>query len=87
MKERIALAQSKNEGLEKEMENLRLEKRRIVAQSVPDVVGMGIRDAVYVLENRGLKVQVRGYGKVVKQSQLSGARVIKGSTILIQLRP
>jgi len=54
---------------------------------VPSVLGWGLRDAVYILESRGLKVRVQGYGKVYNQSQLSGARIVKGSTILIKLKP
>lgn len=65
-------------------ENLRLEKRKIVAQSVPDVVGMGIRDAVYVLENLGLKVRFDGRGRVVSQSINPGTK-INGQEIIIRL--
>ena len=35
---------------------------------VPDVVGMGLDDAIYLLEKSGLVVEVVGCGKVVKQS-------------------
>jgi cell division protein FtsI (penicillin-binding protein 3) len=48
---------------------------------------MGLRDALYLLENRGLKVQVQGYGHVVYQSLLANAKVVKGATILLQLQP
>ena len=41
---------------------------------VPDVRGMGLTDAVYVLEKRGLKVSSAGYGKVVSQSILPGTK-------------
>ncbi|MEZ4907754.1 MAG: penicillin-binding transpeptidase domain-containing protein [Saprospiraceae bacterium] len=41
---------------------------KMKSKSVPDVRGMGARDAVYVLENLGMKVKMDGYGKVVKQS-------------------
>jgi cell division protein FtsI (penicillin-binding protein 3) len=41
---------------------------------VPDVRGMGLSDAVYVLEKRGLKVSTTGYGKVVSQSILPGTK-------------
>jgi cell division protein FtsI (penicillin-binding protein 3) len=41
---------------------------------VPNVTGMGLRDAVYLMENRGLRVQVQGFGKVVRQSILPGTR-------------
>lgn len=42
--------------------------------AVPSVVGMGLRDALAVLENRGLSVEVTGYGRVVQQSILPGTR-------------
>ena len=42
---------------------------------VPDVVGMGLNDALYLLENCGLKVEVEGHGKVKKQSLSAGSLV------------
>ena len=42
---------------------------------VPDVRGMGIRDALYVLENLGLQVSVHGLGKVKRQTILPGTRI------------
>lgn len=52
---------------------------------IPNVKGMGARDAVYVLENLGLKVQVQGRGFVKEQSITPGTRVTKGSRITIRL--
>lgn len=52
---------------------------------VPNVIGMGAKDAVYMLESRGLKVTLTGTGKVKSQSILQGVRIIKGKTISIQL--
>ncbi len=52
---------------------------------VPDVTGMGLKDAVYLLENEGLKVQIQGRGKVQAQSLQVGAKIIKGQHITIQL--
>jgi len=52
---------------------------------VPDVTGMGLRDAVYLLEHEGLQVQIQGSGTVQVQSIPAGARVIKGQAIIIQL--
>jgi cell division protein FtsI (penicillin-binding protein 3) len=51
---------------------------------VPSVVGMGLKDALYVLENRGLRVSFSGYGKVISQSITPGA-VTGGQTISIRL--
>ncbi|WP_304068137.1 penicillin-binding protein [Pedobacter glucosidilyticus] len=53
---------------------------------VPDVVGMGLRDALYVLGNSGLKPVVKGSGEVVIQSLASGTPIIKGTKILIELQ-
>lgn len=53
--------------------------------TVPDVTGMGLQDAVYLLENAGLKTTVRGNGKVVKQSLAVGTPAVKGNQILIEL--
>lgn len=52
---------------------------------VPNVLGMTLRDAIFLLENQGLKVNFRGEGRVVDQSQLPGKKVIKGSTINLSL--
>jgi cell division protein FtsI (penicillin-binding protein 3) len=48
------------------------------ANVVPDVEGMGARDAVYALEHRGVKVYVEGRGKVVSQSLPPGHVIKKG---------
>ena len=52
---------------------------------VPNVMGMGLRDALYILENRGLRVRVQGSGMVRRQSLSPGTRARQGSTILIEL--
>ena len=52
---------------------------------MPDLRGMGVRDAVYMLESAGYKVKVSGYGKVVKQSPRVGQLATKGRTIFLQL--
>jgi len=51
---------------------------------IPNVVGMGVRDALYVLENEGVEVKFKGKGKVTKQSISPGTR-IKGQTIHLTL--
>lgn len=70
-----------NEG-----EHVLLKPRSISYASVPNVMGMGLRDALYVLENSGLKVGVVGAGMVRKQSLRAGSEVRKGSYIQIELR-
>lgn len=51
---------------------------------IPSVVGMGLKDALYLLENRGLKVRFSGYGKVVAQSINPGTPAM-GQVIAIKL--
>jgi cell division protein FtsI (penicillin-binding protein 3) len=51
----------------------------------PNVVGMGLKDAVYLLENTGLKVAATGKGKVMNQSVLAGTNFKKGQTIALVL--
>ena len=52
---------------------------------VPNVMGMGLKDAIYLLENSGLTVQVVGRGMVRKQSIQPGQRFHRGTRILIEL--
>ncbi len=52
---------------------------------VPDVRGMGLRDAVYLLENAGLQVSVTGRGRVVTQSPEPGAEFQRGQAAAIAL--
>lgn len=59
---------------------------RTVKGQIPDVTGMGLKDAVFLLGNVGLRPIVRGAGKVVSQSVAAGGRINKGSSILIELK-
>jgi cell division protein FtsI (penicillin-binding protein 3) len=52
---------------------------------IPDVTGMAGMDALYLLENIGLKVKIHGVGKVEFQSQKKGKKIIKGTTITLRL--
>ncbi len=52
---------------------------------VPNVKGMGAKDAVSLLENMGLKVIVSGRGRVVEQSISAGSRLKSGTRIFIKL--
>ena len=53
---------------------------------MPNVTGMGLRDAIYMLENSGLRVHYTGRGKVAKQSPQPGVRISRGATVAIELR-
>jgi cell division protein FtsI (penicillin-binding protein 3) len=52
---------------------------------VPNVREMGLKDAVYLLENAGLVVEVRGKGKVVNQSIQGGVKARKGDRIVLTM--
>ena len=52
---------------------------------VPDITGMGARDAIYNMESRGIKTQIIGRGKVVKQSLVPGTVIKKGAVCSIVL--
>ena len=52
---------------------------------MPNVKGMGLKDALFMLENMGLKVVVKGKGKVASQSVQIGAQVTKGMVVYIEL--
>ncbi|WP_200974361.1 penicillin-binding protein [Echinicola sp. 20G] len=58
---------------------------KVDAPLVPDVSGMTLRDALYVLENKGLRVNYSGEGRVKRQSIQAGSNVPKGGTIRIEL--
>ena len=53
---------------------------------IPDVRGMGARDAVFLLEKMGLRTNLTGAGKVVSQSFAPGQKLVKGTTITITLQ-
>lgn len=53
---------------------------------MPNVRGMGLRDALYVLGNTGLKIRVKGSGRVIGQSILAGSNIGKGSLVQIELK-
>ncbi len=53
--------------------------------AAPNVTGMGLKDAVYLAENKGLKVVATGRGRVISQSILPGTTFKKGQTITLFL--
>jgi len=52
---------------------------------MPNVKEMGLRDALYILENMALKVEVKGYGKVLRQSIVPGTKISPGSKVLLEM--
>jgi len=64
---------------------VKIENRKIEGGTVPNVVGMGLVDALYLLENSGLYVKIRGSGTVKRQSISGGIPLVRGNTIIIEL--
>ena len=58
--------------LQRQTNAISLTKLNNAANTMPDIVGMGLRDALYILGNKGLKVSVLGKGTVKKQSIAAG---------------
>lgn len=52
---------------------------------MPNVKGMGLKDALYLLESMGLKVTISGKGKVANQSVAPGSALAKGVTVVLEL--
>lgn len=67
-------------------EKLLFTKRFIGVKTVPNVKGMTAKDAVYIMEKTGMKVNVSGYGKVVNQSMQPGQEIIVGKLIELTLK-
>ena len=57
----------------------------VKAGLMPDVTGMGARDAVYLLESKEVKVRIEGRGKVVSQSLPAGHQIKKGEVCSLKL--
>ena len=59
--------------------------RYLAKNTMPDVKGMGLKDALYLLETMNLKVLAKGRGRVAAQSIEPGAAVSKNQLIKIEL--
>ena len=69
-----------------ESNNIRLSEINLNEKLVPNVRGMGAKDAVFLLEEKGLRVRLNGMGKVVSQSITPGSTARKGQTITLTLK-
>lgn len=69
-----------------EMRHTYIGTRKGTSIPVPDVKGMGLKDAIYAIENNGYKCVYDGIGHVVSQSPAAGVTCTKGETIKLVLR-
>jgi cell division protein FtsI (penicillin-binding protein 3) len=69
----------------REDDGVALISREIKPGRIPNVKGMGVTDAVYLLEKSGLRVSLRGFGRVKSQSLRAGDPMKRGQNIVITL--
>ena len=58
----------------------------LVEEVMPDLTGMNVMDAVYLLETMGWKVEFSGRGVVESQSVKAGTNLEKGKTVILKLK-
>lgn len=66
--------------------SIHLNAVQIRKSGVPNVKGMTAKDAVYLLELKGLSVSLKGYGRVVLQSLNPGTEIHKGQLVKLELK-
>ena len=66
-------------------DTVRIVPVKIMEDIVPDVRGMSLRDALYLLENSGLKVEFTGRGRVRRQEPEKGTVIRNGMVISLVL--
>ena len=66
-------------------DTVRLAGIKIQQGLIPDVRGMSLRDAIYLLENSGIRVQYNGRGRVLRQSPEHGARYFNGTVVSLEM--
>lgn len=59
----------------------------VSGNQVPDVTGMGVKDAVYLLQKRGLRTRINGCGQITRQDMTPGSIATKGKTITLTAEP
>ncbi len=64
---------------------IEMKQLKVIDNLIPNVTGMGLRDAIYILENHGLKVRFKGYGRVTNQEPAYGVQFAKGTIVNLEL--
>jgi len=64
---------------------VKLGNRQITQNLMPNVKGMGVKDAVFILENMDLSVELHGRGTILKQSISPGTRIKKGDLVVLEM--
>ncbi len=71
---------------QKEETLVRLSDKKVQKGIVPNLMGMGLKDALFILENEGLHVSFKGTGKVIYQSVDAGKTIYPGTLIKLELK-
>ena len=79
----VRIAAKKDSGAEA----LTLQPLPVRPGRVPNVTGLTLRDALFLLENRGLRVRTQGTGRVKAQSLAAGTAVRRGTVVTLALAP
>ena len=66
-------------------DRVKMDRRAVTENLVPNVKGMSAQDAVFILENVGLTVVLKGRGAIREQSIQPGERIVKGNRIILEL--
>lgn len=69
----------------KEEDRVVLGNKTVLDNLMPDLISMGLKDALYILENMGLEVEVHGRGSIKGQSVPAGTRISKGQKVILEL--
>jgi len=78
-------ANSEYTGIEKVSGKPVMEDKVVSDSQMPQLAGMGLKDVIYICENMGLKVNIKGKGKVTTQSIAVGRPITKGQVVEIVL--
>lgn len=72
--------------LDEDSKRLKINKKETEMDHMPNVYGMGLRDALFLLESRGLRVSFSGNGRVYSQSIRAGSKISSGSRVSVKLK-
>jgi cell division protein FtsI (penicillin-binding protein 3) len=62
-----------------------MKAKDVTGNKMPDLKGLGLKDVLFLLENRNVKVLAKGRGKVYTQSVNAGVALEKGQTVVVEL--
>ncbi|MDR1866185.1 MAG: transpeptidase family protein [Bacteroidales bacterium] len=66
-------------------ERIEVKNRNVYQHLVPNVVDMGLKDALFLLEQRGMQVAVRGRGRIISQSIAPGSEIARNRSIVLEM--